>query len=109
MIVKPLYFLVSLAIGLFIVYVFHPKPEVVVKFPSPYNAGNIIYRDAHDSCYEYKAIPTSCDGNELDLPVVPQPLFENFDPNEMQSEMSSAKAEGNEITAFDRKNVYQTL
>ena len=106
MIVRPLYFLVSLAIGLFIVYVFHPKPEVVVKFPSPYNAGNIIYRDAHDSCYEYKAIPTSCDADEVGVPIVPQPLLENFDQLEIK-EKEREKEYG--ISAFDHETVYQTL
>jgi hypothetical protein len=73
MIVNPFYFILSFAIGLFIVYIFHPPPQVVVKFPSPYNVGKIIYKDKHESCYAYKAVPQSCDTN-----TIPQPLFEDF-------------------------------
>lgn len=58
--VKPLYFFLSFAIGLLIVYVITPPPQIVVKFPSPFNAGNITYRDKVDSCFVYKADKTSC-------------------------------------------------
>ena len=56
----PFYFFISFAIGLFIVYIFHPPPQVVVKFPSPYNAGKVVYKDETDSCFVYKADEVSC-------------------------------------------------
>lgn len=58
--IKPLYFFLSFAIGLLVVYVVTPPPQVVVKFPSPYNAGNVIYKDKADTCYMYKADRTAC-------------------------------------------------
>ena len=72
--IKPLYFFASLAIGLFLVYMFHPTPEVVVKFPSPYNAGKVTYHDNHDSCYQYKANMVECPADRSR--VKSQPLFE---------------------------------
>jgi len=74
--IKPLYFFVSFAIGIFLVYIFHPPPDVVMKFPSPYNAGKVTYKDSHDSCYQYKADMVECPVDRNN--VRPQPLFENF-------------------------------
>lgn len=74
--INPIYFIISFAIGLFLVYVFNPPPNVVVKFPSPYNAGKIVYRDKNDTCYVYKASSVSC---PLDKSIVkPQPIYEDF-------------------------------
>lgn len=72
--IRPLYFFISFAIGLLLVYLIQPMPKVVVKFPSPYNAGHITYKDSNDSCYKYDAVKVSC--NEKS--TKPQPLFEDF-------------------------------
>jgi len=74
--IRPLYFFIAFAIGLFLVYIFSPAPNVVVKFPSPYNAGNIIYKDKHDSCYKYEAESVSCPVDKSR--IKPQPLLEDF-------------------------------
>ena len=58
--IKPLYFFVSFAVGLLVVYMFTPPPQVVVKFPSPYNAGSVIYNDDSNSCFVYKADKVAC-------------------------------------------------
>lgn len=59
--IDPLYFIISFAVGLFVCYITHPKPEVIVKFPSPYNAGAVTYKDSEsDTCYKYKADKVSC-------------------------------------------------
>ena len=73
-IIHPLYFFISFAVGLFIVYVFNPPPQVVVKFPSPYNSGKIVYKDKNDSCYKYKSENVSCP-SDRNL-IKPQPLFD---------------------------------
>jgi len=74
--INPFYFFISFAVGLFIVYIFRPPPQVVVKFPTPYNAGQVLYKDKNDTCYKYKAQKVSCPVQK-DL-VKPQPLFEDF-------------------------------
>jgi hypothetical protein len=76
---NPVYFFVSFAIGLFFVYIMTPPPEIVVKFPSPYNAGKITYRDKSDTCYKYKADSVSCP-TDKGL-IKPQPLFEDYIDN----------------------------
>lgn len=74
--INPLFFFLAFAVGLFIVYIFNPPPNVVVKFPSPYNAGKVVYKDSSDSCYTYKAEKVSCP-KDREL-IKPQPIHEDF-------------------------------
>lgn len=68
--------IVSFAIGILFTYLVTPPPRVIVKFPSPFNAGKVIYRDNSDTCYMFKSDAVECAG-----PVLPQPLlFEGFKP-----------------------------
>jgi len=70
--IKPFYFFLSFAIGLFAIYIFTPPPQVVVKFPSPYNAGNTIYTDEAEQCYVYNFDKSSC---PMDKSLIkPQPI-----------------------------------
>jgi len=74
------YFIAALAVGLFFVYVFTPSPEVVYKFPSPFNAGHVMYKDQGDTCYTYKAENVEC---PIDKALIkPQPFVEDFQQNE---------------------------
>lgn len=72
----PLYFFIAFAIGLLLCYVSTPKSEVIVKFPSPYNAGQVVYKDKADSCYKYEASVVSCPADKS--LIKPQPLQEDF-------------------------------
>lgn len=59
--VDPLYFILAFAVGLLYCYISHPTPDVVVKFPSPYNADVVTYKDEQtNSCYKYKADKVTC-------------------------------------------------
>ena len=59
-VIRPFYFFAAFAAGLLFCYVFTPAPQVVVKFPSPYNADSVVYRDKADTCYKYAAEKVSC-------------------------------------------------
>lgn len=62
------YFFVAFAIGLLIVYTSTPRPEVIMKFPNPYNSGRIVYPSVNStgnstddsSCYTYQADVVPC-------------------------------------------------
>lgn len=70
------YFILAFAIGLFVCYIMAPAPEVVMKFPSPYNAGSVLYKDKSDTCYRYRADRVEC---PLDRSKIkPQPIMEDF-------------------------------
>ena len=75
-VIKPIYFFAALVIGLFVTYVMQPAPEVVVKFPSPYNARKIVYKDKAGACYTYKATNEECPINKAS--IKPQPTYETF-------------------------------
>ena len=53
-------FFIALAIGLFITYIQSPPQKIIIKWPTPENAGNIIYKDRADTCYKYKANEIPC-------------------------------------------------
>lgn len=57
---KPLYFFIAFAVGLLYCYVSKPKPQIVVKFPSPTNAGRITYKNDDGSCYKFEANKEAC-------------------------------------------------
>jgi hypothetical protein len=42
--------LISIIIGIGIIYVFAPKPEIILKMPNESN----IYIDTNNVCYKYK-------------------------------------------------------
>lgn len=71
--ISPFYFLVSFAVGIFVVYIMTPPPDVVLKFPSPYNAGKVTYMDKSNTCYQYEAQSVEC-GSQ----TKPQPIYEDF-------------------------------
>lgn len=58
--IKPLPFMIAFAIGIFICYLTNPIPELIVKFPSPESAGNVVYRDKMNNCFVYKANSVTC-------------------------------------------------
>lgn len=56
----PQYFFIALIIGLIVTYFSVPEYTDVIKYPTPENAGKIIYKDHADVCYKYKANETNC-------------------------------------------------
>lgn len=63
-------FFLAFAVGISYVYFVHPAPKVVIKYPTPYNAGKITYQDDGESCYQYKATKVTCPKEG----VLPQPI-----------------------------------
>lgn len=64
-------FLIAFAIGIAYVYFSTPTPKLVIKYPTPYNAGQIVYKDDADTCYKYKAEKVTCPSSKKD--IKPQP------------------------------------
>ena len=57
--IDPFYLMTSLYIGIFFVYVSYQTPDVMVQYPTPENAGKIIY-EKNDTCYKYKKLEVMC-------------------------------------------------
>ena len=69
---NPTAFVIGFAIGMLFIYMFAPKPETVVKFPTPWNAGNVVYHHQNaDTCFVYKASKMACP-TDTTL-ILPQP------------------------------------
>lgn len=58
--IDPLYFLIALCLGLLYTYVSAPVPQVIIKYPTPFNAGKVTYVDQNDVCYKYQIKKVSC-------------------------------------------------
>jgi hypothetical protein len=58
--IKIIYFIAAFAFGLFLTYITSPKPNIVIKFPTPSNSGKITYKDKANNCYKYEASKLEC-------------------------------------------------
>ena len=57
-------FIISLAIGLFYVYLTAPDKKVIFVYPTPDNTDDIQYKDKADNCHKYRVTEVSCSGSE---------------------------------------------
>lgn len=64
-------FLISLAIGLFFVYMTIPDMRNIYVYPTPENVDILQYKDKASQCFQYKETEVSCPANEKDISVVP--------------------------------------
>jgi hypothetical protein len=63
--------LIGLVIGIIGILFVKPTQNVIYKYPTPENAGKIVYKDKNDVCYVYKAQQVDCDKNESKLKDFP--------------------------------------
>ena len=67
--INPVAFFIALAVGLFFTYIYSPEKKVIIKWPTPENAGKVIYKDHSDSCYKYKANEIDCPSDKTKIKV----------------------------------------
>lgn len=70
-------FIVAFSLTILYVYIHTPPPKVVMKFPTPFNAGHVMYQDAAESCYVFDAIEVKPCPADKDL-IRKQPIIEKF-------------------------------
>ncbi len=58
-------FAISLFIGLFLVYITAPKPNIIFKYPTLNNINDTVYIDENNKCYKYVPKLTSCSKNNI--------------------------------------------
>ena len=58
--VDPLIFIISFSLGILYLYLNPTESQIIIKYPTIYNAGKIKYTDDSDMCYIYDVIPTDC-------------------------------------------------
>lgn len=60
-------FIVSLSIGLFVVYITNPKKEVIYIYPKPDNVDKMQYKDNNGSCFSFKSKEVQCPTDPKDI------------------------------------------
>jgi hypothetical protein len=60
-------FLLSLAIGLFLVYIENPNSNTIFVYPKPDNIDKLLFRDKSDTCFEFhhKIVPCPQDNKKI--------------------------------------------
>ena len=69
--INPLYFIVSFIVGLIYIHFTQAPPRVVIKYPTPHNAGKITYVDDAGVCYKYAVKKTNCPANKTTISNIP--------------------------------------
>jgi hypothetical protein len=64
-------FLISLAIGLFAVYVTMPDMRKIYVYPTPENVDILQYRDKVSNCFHFKQKEVSCPKDESKISKIP--------------------------------------
>lgn len=63
-------FILAFCVGMVYVYLKTPPLKVVVKYPTPFNAGKTVYKDSADTCFVFNASRVQCTKNAKKQPVV---------------------------------------
>lgn len=64
-------FIISLAIGIFFVYIYQPDKRVIYVYPKPDNKDSIQYKDNAGTCYNIKQTNVKCPASESELFTIP--------------------------------------
>lgn len=64
-------FIISLAVGLFFVYLTNPEPEIIYIYPTPLNIEQIQYKDKANNCYEFTQEKVKCPNDREKIKVIP--------------------------------------
>lgn len=79
-IIDPFWFIVSFCVGLFYVYCMYRNPDVIIKYPTPEDAHQTIFKDDADNCYRFQTKEVDCPKNPLSVHTIPvQRKVEYFD------------------------------
>ena len=62
-------FFIAFALGVFYVYISSPKPRIIIKYPTPFNANKVYYKSDDGMCYKYNIEEVKCDNNAIPQPV----------------------------------------
>ena len=64
-------FIISLAFGIFAVYITTPDKRKIVVYPTHENAGILQYKDKTNSCFSVVEQEVKCPDNEKDIAKIP--------------------------------------
>ena len=64
-------FFISLAIGLFFVYVMGDDMKTIYIYPTPENVDKILFKDKADNCFTFNPVPIDCPSDESKIEKIP--------------------------------------
>ena len=64
-------FLISIAVGLFFVYLSQPSPTTIYVYPTPDNIDRVHYKDKADNCFQFEAQEVSCPSDRTTIKSIP--------------------------------------
>jgi len=63
-------FVFAFILGAIYVYISSPPIRNVIKYPTPYNANKIVYKNNDNQCYKYSAEEVKCTASSLTQPII---------------------------------------
>lgn len=64
-------FIISLAVGLFFVYIMGPEMKTVYIYPSPENVDKVLFKDKADNCFYFKPVEVKCPADKSKITNIP--------------------------------------
>lgn len=65
------FFIISLAIGFFLVYITNEKPNIIYVFPTPDNYDKITVKDKANNCYKFNINEVTCPNDKNLISEIP--------------------------------------
>jgi hypothetical protein len=64
-------FIISLAMGIFLVYILNPRPNIIYVYPNPDNIDKIQYKDKGGSCFGFTSQQVQCPNDKRKIRKYP--------------------------------------
>tara|TARA_Y100000389_G_C17466566_1_gene526200 strand:+ start:3394 stop:3639 length:246 start_codon:yes stop_codon:yes gene_type:complete len=64
-------FLISLAFGVLLVYLYQPTPTIIYVYPTPDNVNKLLFKDKADNCFKFRANEVKCPEDMSQITTIP--------------------------------------
>lgn len=64
-------FIISLAVGLFVVYILGPEEKIIFVYPTPENVESVLYKDKADQCFQFNSVEIECPSDKSKIHETP--------------------------------------
>ncbi len=100
------YFIAAFCIGIILVNIIKPKPEIIMKFPTKYNIDSTVYEDKSGNCFKYTAEEKECPS---DKSLIKEHPIEPFSSNDIHKAQPASMNNDNFNEHFSNLNVGEKI